>query len=280
MVWHSSAYVLRLTLATIAVSFFHPVFATVVYGQQPSFNCLTDSLYPDEGAICANSELSQLDRQMVTLYTAVREPLDAGRQILLRDAQRNWLRQRAACGPSISCIAALYRKRIAELQTLIAGPPAAPPVTTASPSYPSKDQSRPLIDGTPSKQTSKRIPLRLSSNSYIVPVLINGRIWLDFTIDTGASDVSIPADVVSTLIRTGTIQDSDFIGTQTYVLADGSTAPSHVFLIRSLKLGDHIVRNVRGSIASPRAALLLGQSFLQNFKSWSIDNTKHVLLLE
>jgi clan AA aspartic protease (TIGR02281 family) len=124
------------------------------------------------------------------------------------------------------------------------------------------------------------IPMKNDGGIFVIPVEINGAITLDFIVDSGASDVSIPADVVSTLIRTGTIQDSDFIGTQTYVLADGSTAPSHVFLIRSLKLGDHIVRNVRGSIASPRAALLLGQSFLQNFKSWSIDNTKHVLLLE
>jgi predicted aspartyl protease len=99
-------------------------------------------------------------------------------------------------------------------------------------------------------------------------------------VDSGAADVSVPADVVSTLIRTRTIQDSDFIGTQTYVLADGSEAPSDVFNIRSLKVGNQIIQNVRGTISSPKGALLLGQSFLQKFKSWSIDNTKHVLVLK
>jgi uncharacterized protein len=284
MVRHSSAYVLRLTLATIAVSFFHPVFATVVYGQQPSFNCLTDSLYPDEGAICANSELSQLDRQMVTLYTAVREPLDAGRQILLRDAQRNWLRQRAACGPSMSCIATLYRKRIAELQTLIAGPPAAPPVTTASPSYPSKDQSRPVIDGTPSKQTSKRIPLRLSGNSYIVPVLINGRIWLPFVLDTGADNVSIPVDVAKTLMRTGTITKKDIGDEQSYRLADGGTVKGRQLRIRSLQIGEGdnavVAQNVAGGTSGSQGSLLLGQSFLRQFRSTTIDHVNSVLIID
>jgi predicted aspartyl protease len=116
------------------------------------------------------------------------------------------------------------------------------------------------------------IPMKIDGGVFVVPVEINNAITLDFIIDSGASDVSIPADVVSTLIRTGTIQDGDFIGSQSYVLGDGSKAPSDVFIIRSLKLGNYVIRNVRGAIASPRAPLLLGQSFLQNFKSWSIDN--------
>jgi hypothetical protein len=35
----------------------------------------------------------------------------------------------------------------------------------------------------------------------MVPVVINDKITLDFTIDIGAADVSIPADVFSTLRR-------------------------------------------------------------------------------
>jgi predicted aspartyl protease len=53
----------------------------------------------------------------------------------------------------------------------------------------------------------------------------------------------------------------------------------HVFTIRSLKVGNLVVENVRASIASPKAMLLLGQSFLRHFKSWSVDNSKHSLLL-
>jgi tetratricopeptide (TPR) repeat protein len=127
---------------------------------------------------------------------------------------------------------------------------------------------------------STSVPMRMEGGTYVVPVLINSAITLDFVVDSGASDVSVPADVVSVLIRTGTIRSSDFIGQQTYILADGTEVPSPVFTIRSLKVGGHIVENVRGSIASPKATLLLGQSFLRHFRSWSIDNAKHALVLE
>jgi hypothetical protein len=83
-------------------------------------------------------------------------------------------------------------------------------VVTASPVRPS---------GRPSPSTTGGqilVPLQRQGGTYVVPVLINKAITLNFIIDSGASDVSIPADVVSTLIRTGTLQDSDFLGTQTY----------------------------------------------------------------
>ena len=83
-----------------------------------------------------------------------------------------------------------------------------------------------------------------------------------------------------TLVRTGSIKGSDITGKQTYVLADGSKLQSPTFLIRSLKVGDTLVENVRGSVASTEGSLLLGQSFLERFKSWSIDNSNHELLLK
>ena len=83
----------------------------------------------------------------------------------------------------------------------------------------------------------------------------------------------------STLVRTGTINDSDIIGQGTVVLADGSKSKLPIFTIRSLKVGDKIVKNVIAAVLPLGGQLLLGQSFLARFKSWSVDNTKHVLLL-
>ena len=99
-------------------------------------------------------------------------------------------------------------------------------------------------------------------------------------IDSGAADVSIPADVVMTLMRTGTINQGDFLGSRTYVLADGSTSPSRLFRIRSLRVGNREVTNVTASIAPIKGGLLLGQSFLRQFGSWSIDNRRGVLVLD
>ena len=116
--------------------------------------------------------------------------------------------------------------------------------------------------------------------TYVVPVTINAAITLGFVVDSGASDVSVPADVVLTLMRAGTVTKSEFLGTKTYELADGSSLPSPTFVIKSLKLGDAVVPNVTASVAPVRGTLLLGQSFLRRFQSWSIDNQAHVLLLQ
>jgi predicted aspartyl protease len=114
----------------------------------------------------------------------------------------------------------------------------------------------------------------------IVPVMINNAITLNFVVDSGASDVSIPADVVLTLMRTGTLRSSDFLGQQVYTMADGRAAPSQTFRIRFLKVGARQVEDVIGSIAPVEGGLLLGRSFLSRFKSWSIDNHLGTLLLE
>ena len=115
---------------------------------------------------------------------------------------------------------------------------------------------------------------------FLVPVQINGVLTVDFAIDSGASDVSVPADVFSTLKRTGAITDPDVIGQRTYVLADGSKSQAATFTIRSLKIGSVVIENVRASVTPDQGSLLLGQSFLKRFKSWSIDNVNGELLLE
>ena len=123
-------------------------------------------------------------------------------------------------------------------------------------------------------------PLQNQGGTFVVPVIINNAITLNFVVDSGAADVAIPADVVRTLMRTGSLRQEDFLGKKTYVLADGTKVPSQTFRIRSMKVGNRTVENVTGSVSSMEGTLLLGQSFLKRFKSWSIDNHKHVLLLE
>jgi hypothetical protein len=125
-----------------------------------------------------------------------------------------------------------------------------------------------------------RVPLKVVGGAFIVSVEINGAVTLDFILDSGAADVFLPTDVAGTLMRTNTLIQSDFIGKQTYVLADGSKSQSDTIMIRSLKVGNNLVYNIKGSIGPVMAEPLLGQSFLLHFKSWSIDNLKHELLLE
>jgi predicted aspartyl protease len=118
-----------------------------------------------------------------------------------------------------------------------------------------------------------------SGGVYVVAVRFNDTITLNSVVDSGAADVSVPADIVSTLMRAKTVTEQDFLGKQTYVLADGSKVPSQRFRIRSLKVGNKTVENVVASIASVNGEILLGQSFLNKFTSWSVDNEQHALIL-
>ena len=133
---------------------------------------------------------------------------------------------------------------------------------------------------TSTQATSNRVRMVQSGGIFKVPVRLNDQLTLDFMVDSGASDVTVPADVVMTLIRTKTITDSDFRGEQVYVLADGSRVKSRTFILRSLRVGNQTVQNVEASVADIKGSLLLGQSFLRRFKTWSIDNTTNELVLQ
>jgi aspartyl protease family protein len=120
-----------------------------------------------------------------------------------------------------------------------------------------------------------------SGGVYEIPVILNESIKLNFIFDAGASDVSISPDVALTLIRTGTLTDEDFIGTETYKFADGSKAKSKVFEIKEVQIGDKKVFNVRASISnSISAPLLLGQSVLNKFGRVTIDYKNGVIIFQ
>jgi predicted aspartyl protease len=144
----------------------------------------------------------------------------------------------------------------------------------------SDDPSKAPTQGSRLNRSVSETPMQMDGGTYVIAGLINGAITLDFVVDSGAADVSIPPDVVMTLIRTRTLNVSDFLGQKTYVLADGSKVPSQTFRIRSLKVGDRLLEDVNGSVASVQGSPLLGQSFLSRFKSWAVDNTKHALVFE
>ncbi|HEV7733633.1 MAG TPA: retropepsin-like aspartic protease [Candidatus Binatia bacterium] len=120
-------------------------------------------------------------------------------------------------------------------------------------------------------------PLTKKGGVYTVPVRINGAITLGFVVDSGAAEVNVPADVALTLIRAGTIADTDFLPGATYVLADGTEVQSPRFILRSVQIGDHVLRNVSASVGELTSHLLLGQSVLERLGPWSMDTRRGVL---
>lgn len=126
---------------------------------------------------------------------------------------------------------------------------------------------------------SEAIQLERDHGTYMVPVRINGSITLPFVLDSGASDVAIPADVFLVLLRTHTVSQTDFIGRGVYVLANGSQHASERFMLHEVEIGNHVIRNVVANVAPVKGDPLIGQSFLSKLPGWAIDNRRHILIL-
>jgi len=124
------------------------------------------------------------------------------------------------------------------------------------------------------------IPLEPFNGIYLVPGVVNEVVMVKFAVDSGASVVGIPANVVKMLVDSGFIAQADFLGERTYSFANGSTMRSQALRIRSLRVGNVVIENVDAGVLPDNAPLLLGQSFLRRLKSWSMDTTAHVLIIE
>jgi len=124
-----------------------------------------------------------------------------------------------------------------------------------------------------------RVLLASKNGILVAPVVLNHAIKENFFVDSGATDVSIPADLFSAMRRSGAITAADITGSRNFVNADGEASKSTTFILRSLKVGQVEVLHVEASVAPQKAPALLGQSFLKRFKSWSIDNATQELLL-
>jgi clan AA aspartic protease (TIGR02281 family) len=130
------------------------------------------------------------------------------------------------------------------------------------------------------RQAKDEIQLqRRGGGTFVLPVTINNSIVLQCMLDSGASDVQLPAEVIRKLFRIGALSDYDFLGIAQYSLADGSDYFARLFHIREIKVGKHIVRDITVNEGPPGSDALLGQSFLSKLPSWTLDNKRHVLIL-
>lgn len=114
---------------------------------------------------------------------------------------------------------------------------------------------------------------------YAVPVRVNDALTAKFVVDSGASFVVLPKEMVDELTKSGAIQRSDLLGRAIYVTADGKHHRGTRLTLRRLDVGGHVATNVLAGVAPEHAEPLLGQSFLAKFKSWTLDNKRHVLIL-
>jgi uncharacterized protein len=261
------------------------IWSQIATAQSPSFDC-SKARHPDEFTICSTPQLAELDNLVAAAYAYLKST--RSRPYADQVGIPFW-RLRQACQSNPNCIRQRQIEALAAYQA--AGAPVLLPRWVNSQEPPTSEgetlTTTPSVPPTYASQEPPKggvgetvVSMNSDGGTFAVPVTINNQLTLKFIIDSGAADVSIPADVVLTLVRTETITEADFLGKETYRMADGSTVPSQRFVIRSLKVGDKTLENVVGSIAPVAGSLLLGQSFLSRFKSWSIDNQSHALILQ
>ena len=123
------------------------------------------------------------------------------------------------------------------------------------------------------------VSLEPHDGAFVIPVVLNDIMTVKFIVDSGSADVSIPEDVASSLMKSGTMTGADLIGSKTYMLADGSLVPSKIYRLASVRIGGMVVQNVTVRISAAKSSLLLGQSFLSRLKSWSMDNSRQVMII-
>jgi predicted aspartyl protease len=124
------------------------------------------------------------------------------------------------------------------------------------------------------------VPLQREKGMFIVSAEIDARITLDFVVDSGAAYVTMPVDIFAKLREAGTIEDADVLGATQMRFADGSTRETIVFIIRSLRIGDKFFQDIKAATVPPYGQTLLGQTFLNHFRSWSINDAKAELILD
>lgn len=181
---------------------------------------------------CSDVDLREQAIARNKLFEAARAKLSPAAYRELVADQSRWIKSyTAACGVSvddppppmpipqsvIDCYRRASRARTAYLSDYLSVPN---PITSAPPagsdlplvtSAPAQSKSA-WGGGTSENRRSEEIALAQANGVYRVPVVINGVLPLQFVLDSGAADVSIPADVFLTLLRTGTIDNNDYIG--------------------------------------------------------------------
>jgi clan AA aspartic protease (TIGR02281 family) len=118
-----------------------------------------------------------------------------------------------------------------------------------------------------------QIPFEKQGNAMIVYARVNDAVTAPFLVDTGASDVLVPAHVA----QAAGIQVGRDTPHQTYQTANG-LVETPVVTIGSIQVGEARVENLRGSVSGGMSIGLLGGTFFNNF-TFQIDPAANVITL-
>lgn len=121
---------------------------------------------------------------------------------------------------------------------------------------------------------------KLSGGTYEVPCHVNG-LPLKFIFDTGATDVTISSVEANFMLKNDYLSAKDFKGSRQYLNASGEITEGSVICLKEILVGDVALKNINASVVrSQKAPLLLGESVLQKFGSFTVDNVNSTLIIK
>ena len=115
---------------------------------------------------------------------------------------------------------------------------------------------------------------------YKLPVNING-VMMQFSLDTGCSDMSLSFLEYEFMRRHGYIEDSDIINHENVTIANGDTIKTMIVNLKNISIGNHTVENVKCSVfMNIDAPTLLGQDVLSKIGNVLISYNKSCLIIQ
>ena len=121
---------------------------------------------------------------------------------------------------------------------------------------------------------------RRSGGTFQVDCSVNG-LALNMIFDTGASDVTISKVEADFMLKNSYLSKDDIKGKQYYQIADGGISEGTEITLKEVRIGDVVLHNVNASVVkSQKAPLLLGESVLQRFGTFTVDNINSKLIIK
>ena len=135
-------------------------------------------------------------------------------------------------------------------------------------------------DKSVSSERKTIIKMKKINGVYEIPTEING-IPMTFIFDTGAGLISISETEATFLYKQGKLFKEDIIGTSNFIDANGDISEGTIINLKTVKIGNRILRNVKASVVHNLGApLLMGQSALEYFGKIAIDYQRGEITFE
>jgi len=129
-----------------------------------------------------------------------------------------------------------------------------------------------------SKANSSKVELiDYLGQGYKVKISING-VSKYYLFDTGASDLVINTEIELALIKNGALKDENYVGYNSYLMANNEEVEARVVVLDNVKIGDYTLNNVYVAIIDD-GALLCGKGLLDKFKKWEVNKESKLLIL-